>query len=90
MGNIASVLSAQNGNILYPKKREFGCNCRSRTVCPFDNKWLTPEIVCQADVQNDTNDEKRFYLGVCETPFKGRFRNHKKKFIYIYMAIKVL
>ena len=38
MGNIASVLSAQNGNILYSKKGEFCCNCRSRTVCPFDNK----------------------------------------------------
>ena len=29
MGNIASVLSAHNKNILYPKKSEFGFNCRS-------------------------------------------------------------
>ena len=79
MGNVASVLSAHNGNILHPKKSEFGCNCRTKTNCPFDNKCLTPKIVFQADVRNDTNDEKKFYLGVSETPFKERFRNHKKE-----------
>ena len=45
-----------------------------------------------------TNDEKKLYLGVSETPFKERFRNHKKEFTYKkyqnstdlpkYMAIK--
>ena len=30
----------------------------------------------RADVNNLTNDEKRFYLGVTETPFKERFGNH--------------
>ena len=50
MGNIASVLSAHNKSILYPKKSEFGCNCRSKTDCPLDNKCLTPKIVYQADV----------------------------------------
>ena len=82
MGNVASVLSAHNRNILYPKKSEFGCNCRSKTDCPLDNKCLTPKIVYQADAQNDTNDEKKFYLGVSETPFKERFRNHKKEFTH--------
>ena len=82
MGNVASVLSAHNRNILYPKKSEFGCKCRSKTNCPLDNKCLTPKIVYQADVRNDTNDEKKFYLGVSETPFKERFRNHKKEFTH--------
>ena len=72
MGNIAS----------FPKKSEFGCNCRSKTDCPLDNKCLIPKIVYQADVRNDTNDEKKFYLGVSETPFKERFRNHKKEFAH--------
>ena len=80
MGNVASVLSTYNINILYPKMSEFGCNRRSKTDCPLDNKCLTPKIVYQADVRNDTNDEKKFYLGVSETPFKDRFRNHKKEF----------
>ena len=82
MGNVASVLSADNRNILYPKISKFGCDCRSKTDCPLDNKCLTPKIVYQADVRNDTNDEKKFYLGVSETPFKERFRNHKKEFTH--------
>ena len=82
MGNVASILSAHNRNILYPKKSEFGCNCRSTTDCPLGNKCLTLKIVFQADVRNDTNDERKFYLGVCETRFKERFRNHKEKFTH--------
>ena len=42
MGNVASVLSAHSRNILYPKKSEFGCNYRSQTNSPLDNKCLTP------------------------------------------------
>ena len=45
MGNVASVLSAHNRSILYPKKSDFCCNCRSKTDCPLDNKCLTPKIV---------------------------------------------
>ena len=82
MGNVASILSAHNRNTLYPKKREFSCNLRSRTDCSLDNKYLTPMIVYQADVRNDTNDEKKIYLVVSETPFKERFRNRKKKFTH--------
>ena len=82
MGNIASILSAHNRNILYSKKSEFGCNCRSKTNFPLDNKCLTLKIVYQADVRNDTNDEKKLYLGVSETLFKERFRNHKKEFAH--------
>ena len=43
---------------------------------------MTPKIVYQADVRNDTNDERKFYLGVSETPFKECFRNHKKEFTH--------
>ena len=80
MGNVASVLSPHNRNILYPKKREFGCNCKSRNA--WLNKCLTPKIVCQPDVRNYTNHEKNFYVGVSETLFKERFRNQKKKFAH--------
>ena len=82
MGNVASVLSADNRNILYPKISKFGCDCRSKTDCPLDNKCLTPKIVYQADVRNNTNDEKKFCLGVSEIPLKEHFRNHKKEFTH--------
>ena len=34
----------------------------------------------RADVKNLTNDEKKFYLGVTETPFKERFGNHTRDY----------
>ena len=46
-------------------------------------KCLTLKIVYHANVENDINDEKKFYFGVSETPIKERFRNHKKEFYYI-------
>ena len=70
MGNVSSVLPVYIKNILYPKKSEVGCNFRSKTDCPLDNKFLSPKTVDKADVQNDTNDENKFYVGVSETPFK--------------------
>ena len=40
------------------------------------------KIVYQADIRNDTNDEKKFWIGVSETPFKERFGNHKNWFTH--------
>ena len=34
----------------------------------------------RADVKNLTNDEKKFCLGVTETPFIERFGNHTRDF----------
>ena len=82
MSSVTSVLSAHNRNILFPKKPEFGWNCRSKTDCPLDKKCLSPKTVYQADVRNDTNDKKKFYLRVSQTPFKEGFRNQKKEFNY--------
>ena len=39
-----------------------------------------PKKVHQADAKNLTNDEKKFYLEVTETPFKERFGNHMQDF----------
>ena len=81
MGNILSIISSHNKNILNPvSNREYGCNCRSNESYPLQNECLTPKIVYRADVKNLTNDEKRFYLGVTETPFKERFGNHTRDF----------
>ena len=81
MGNMASIISSHNRTILNPDvSLEYVCNCRSRNECPLQNKCLTLKIVYRANVENDTNNQKKFYFGVSETPFKERFRNHKKKF----------
>ena len=74
MGSMTSIISSHNRTILNPDvSLEYGCNCRSRNGC------LTPKIVYRAIVENDINVEKRFYFGVSDTPFKRRFRNHKKE-----------
>ena len=81
MGNISSIISSHNKNILNPvSNKEYGCNCGPKESCPLQNKCLTPKIVYRSDVKNLTNDEKKFYLGVTETPFKERFGNHRRDF----------
>ena len=74
MRSMSSIISAHNCSTLNPPKKSFGSNCRNRSMCPLQNKCLTPNIVYQAD------DERRVYLGLSETPFKGRFRNHVRDF----------
>ena len=60
MGNISSIISSHNKNILNPvSNTEYGCNCRSKESCSLQNKCLTTKIVYRADVKNLTNDEKK-------------------------------
>ena len=81
MGNISSIISSRNKNMKKPvSNTEYGCNCRSKESCLLQNKCLTPELVNRADVKNLTNDQKKFYHGVTETPFKERFSNHTQDF----------
>ena len=60
MHDAPSVLSAHKRNILYIKKSEFGCNCRSKINCQLNNKCWTPKIVYLGDVRNNTNYERKF------------------------------
>ena len=80
MRSMSSIISAHNCSTLNPPKTSFGCNCRNRSMCPLQNKCLTPNIVYQADITNNVDDERRVYLGLSETPFKDRFRNHVRDF----------
>ena len=56
------------------------CNCRNPDNCPLDNKCLTCKIVYSAEIITDHQQLSKFYLGICETEFKTRFKNHKKSF----------
>ena len=63
MGNISSILSSHNKNILDPvSNTKYGCNCRSKESFPLQNKCLTPKILHRADVKNLTNNEKKVLL----------------------------
>ena len=41
---------------------------------------MTPKIIYQADVTNDTDATYKYYLGRAETSFKDRYNNHKSSF----------
>ena len=75
-----SIISEHNCSTLNPPKTSFGCNCRNRSMCPLQNKCLTPNIVYLAEITNNVDDERRVYLGLSETPFKDRCRNHVRDF----------
>ena len=57
-----------------PGNENFACNCRKKES--LDNKWLTPSIIYQAQITNNTNDEYKKYLGAAETLLKERYSNH--------------
>ena len=66
---------------LRPQNSEpYGCNYRSQPKCPLPNKCLTPKVIYQANVTNNSNNDEKFYRVLAETPFKDRFRNHTKEF----------
>ena len=52
---------------------------RVRNKSPLDNNCLTPSIIYEAKVSNETNDCKRYFIA-SETPFKERFSNHTRDF----------
>ena len=84
MGNMTSIISSHNRTILNPHVSvEYWCNCKSRNECPLQNKCLTPKVVYHANIENDINDENKFCVGISETSFKERFRNHKKELNYV-------
>ena len=46
----------------------------------MNNECLSPNIVNEGQIPNNTNDDQKRYLGASETPFKERFNNHKRDF----------
>ena len=73
---ISSIIASHNKSILRPKATESGCNCRNKESCPLKHQYLTPKVIYEATVVNDSDDEKRVYLGASDTTFKERYCNH--------------
>ena len=80
MKNVGSIISSHNQGILHPPSNNYGCNCEDTNTCPLDGKCLTPEIVYKANVSNNIDNDKRFYIGMTNPPFKERSRNHNRDF----------
>ena len=78
--NMGSIISSHKNQILNSNSSECGYNCNNRDECPLENKSLTPRIAYRDDVTNNKTDEYKYYYGISDTLFKGRYKNHKTSF----------
>ena len=85
MDNVTNIISSHNKKIINSGNEANGktCNCRNKSNCPLDNKYLTNKIVYKAEIEtnNDTNKlSTKVYFGISETEFKSRYNNHTMSF----------
>ena len=52
----------------------------TKNHAPLQRQCLTPKVICEATVVNNSDDEKLVYLGASDTTFKDRYRNHTQDF----------
>ena len=69
-----SIISSHDKEILTPKSKQIWCNSRVKKSWPLDNKYLTLQLIYQAHVTNNLDNEYKYYLGLAETTFKERYR----------------
>ena len=81
MDNLATIIKKHNAKILKPNENTINkeCNCRKKSECLLNVECMTPSIVYKATVTL-TNREPKAYIGMTESNFKSRFRNHKQSF----------
>ena len=78
--NIKLIISSHSKQILTPKNKQVACNCRIKNSCPLNNKFQTSQLIYQADVTNNLDNEYKYYLGLAETTFKEQYSNRKSLF----------
>ena len=80
MKSVGSIISSHGRHILKPNQESFGCNCRDKSDCPLNNECLTPDIVYEAQIADNANDDQKRCLGASETPCGEVFGGHKRDF----------
>ena len=80
--NMGSVISSHSHNIQVLQRctKNYGCHCKKKESYPLDNKCLTLNVIYDAQITNNANDEHKKYLGASETSFKERYNNHTRDF----------
>ena len=82
MGNIKTIISNHNKAEINKATRtndqKKNCNCRKPNLCPMDGNCNAENVIYQAEVTTSTTKET--YIGLCDTTFKLRYRNHKCSF----------
>ena len=92
MNNTKQIIDNHNKRILhspyssYTKDNKDGtstnktCNCRQKNNCPLNGNCLQSSVVYQATVTRNDNSTSETYIGLTETDFKTRHRNHIASF----------
>ena len=83
MSNVKTIISNQNKAVINkssnpPAQTINTCNCRDKRSCPLDGKCNVRNTIYQAEVT--TSQSKQTYIGLCDTSFKSRYRNHTCSF----------
>ena len=82
MNNVKSIISSHNKSVIRKStnsdKDKKNCNCRKPEICPMDGNCNVERIIYQAEVTSQTTKET--YIGLCDTAFKLRYRNHTSSF----------
>ena len=80
MDSVKLNIDSHNKSLLSkpPDRNVINCNCRNKAACPVPGKCLTDGVIYQATVTTPNTAET--YVGLTETPFKHRWRNHNTSF----------
>ena len=82
--NVASIISGHNKWVVKTEAAETEgdavrkCNCRNTDQCPLEKECLSDNIVYQASVKNEDDEEVKSYVGLCSTRFKDRLAVHRQ------------
>ena len=78
MSNIGAIITNNNkaklNNLKPSEENKTNCNCNEKNKCPMNGSCNDDHIIYQAEVT--TSDTKQTYIGLCDTTFKFRYRNH--------------
>ena len=74
-------LAAYNGENTNPEEANAKlCNCRKKDSCPLNGECLQPAVIYQAKVTRSDNNQSETHVGLTESEFKTRYRNHTNSF----------
>ena len=81
--NIESIVRSHNKRIIESNDAQTPitkCNCRVKSNCPLQGSCQARGIVYNAEVTTNDNNSMN-YIGLTDTSFKSRFRNHHQSFV---------
>ena len=81
MPNMKTIINQHNHKVINKDTNnhdEINCNCRNKHECPIKDKCQSETLVYKATVNSQRGNVS--YIGSCESTFKIRFYNHKKRF----------